>query len=97
MVRLFAWRTPCRRTSGGKGDQPHVVVTAGIIAWGECVVKGILVEVVEFRSCITAVAIKGTSVRLGITAPREMPVDRQALRESRIAERRSRKPVNEVV
>ena len=41
---------------------------------------------------VTVVAIQGDRVRLGITAPRDTPVDRQEIHESRIAQQRAAKP-----
>ena len=36
--------------------------------------------------CVTVVAIKGESVRLGITAPKEIPVDRLEIHKRRMSQ-----------
>jgi len=53
--------------------------------------------VIQGNIRVTVVAIQGDHVRLGITAPRETLVDRQEVRERRIAEKHTRKPGKEVV
>jgi carbon storage regulator len=42
--------------------------------------------------CVRVVAIRGDQVRLGISAPRDIPVDRREIHDIRIAQRIGAKP-----
>jgi len=43
--------------------------------------------------CLTLVEIRGDKVRLGITAPKEVIVDRQEVHEKRLQSSRPRRPI----
>jgi carbon storage regulator len=41
---------------------------------------------------VTVLGVKGNQVRLGVTAPRDMPVDREEIRERKDADKRAMPP-----